>query len=634
MTHWLGLLFGIYLTSSLICEVVGMAPKRGGIRKRLQAAEPAEPAEPAEQAEPAEPAEPAASSSSREPRGGLRRRLEKSAGASSQETGDKSLYKTLKKNWALGKISSPLVQEIAEGAEKAGATGLSKTASAGSSGRNPQHLQRALISVFGKPVGAPDFEWFTIPLKSGRLAHPFLLPHLWFASLFAFCPNLFRNAVTGISGSARAFWTLFSETDFVKKHPCLPRPEWDRIIPVGFHGDGGSFSRHDGMYVFTWNSLLGSGTTVSKRFLMTVVKTSEIIAETFPAVLAILAWSFNVLLTGIYPEIGPMGEALVGGGAWLAQGLKGCLNQIRGDWEFQCSINNLPKWSHAENMCWMCKAAAHGLLTFTNFCATAPWRPTRRTHESYVRELRRLGKQLPVLFQIVVGLRLECIMIDVMHTVDQGVASHVFGNVFWLCVSQHCFGGTSLETNIERLNKEINKFYKSFPAISKIQGKLSSERLRSASGYPKLKSKAAATRYLAPFVLQLARKYLSPTVIAVCELLTRFYDLINEESMFLSAAAKHEIPKLGLAFSELYSQLATESFAAGELFWKVTPKHHLFQHLCEWQAISYGNPRFYWVYADEDLVGKLIECARSCHPKTMAFTAMFKWLLLSFDDDL
>ena len=61
------------------------------------------------------------------------------------------------------------------------------------------------------------------------------------------------------------------------------------------------------------------------------------------------------------------------------------------------------------------------------------------------------------------------------------------------------------------------------------------------------------------------------------------------------------------------------------------PKAHLFQHLCEWQAVELGNPKFYWVYADEDLVGHMIEVGRSCHPTTVATTALFEWLLLAFD---
>ena len=69
----------------------------------------------------------------------------------------------------------------------------------------------------------------------------------------------------------------------------------------------------------------------------------------------------------------------------------------------------------------------------------------------------------------------------------------------------------------------------------------------------------------------------------------------------------------------------------GVRLYKMSPLVHLCLHLCEWQAVELGNTRFYWVYADEDLVGLLIEVGRSCHPATVAVTALIKWLLLAFE---
>ena len=41
---------------------------------------------------------------------------------------------------------------------------------------------------------------------------------------------------------------------------------------------------------------------------------------------------------------------------------------------------------------------------------------------------------------------------------------------------------------------------------------------------------------------------------------------------------------------------------------------------------TYGSPSAYWTYADEDLVGKMIEVAETCHPRTLAETALLKWM--------
>ena len=166
---------------------------------------------------------------------------------------------------------------------------------------------------------------------------------------------------------------------------------------------------------------------------------------------------------------------------------------------------------------------------------------------------------------------------------------------------------------------------------SKLQGGLTVERVRTSGGWPKLRAKAAATRHLANFALELVREFgraEDRKVLAVCQLLCRFYDILNAEPMFVS----DEILELGRRFGALYLALSREAAEAREKMWKATPKHHLFVHLCEWQSVESGNPRFYWAYADEDLVRLLVNVAKTCHPATMAPSALFKWTHVYFGD--
>ena len=123
------------------------------------------------------------------------------------------------------------------------------------------------------------------------------------------------------------------------------------------------------------------------------------------------------------------------------------------------------------------------------------------------------------------------------------------------------------------------------------------------------------------------------TMLAVCQLLVRFYEILDGESMFLREAVKQEIKTLGFRMGVLYSNLAAMSVAAHEKKWNISPKLHIFVHLCEWQACEFGNPRYYWTYPDEDLVGLLIDIAETCHLKTLAVSALCKWLHLAFDND-
>ena len=541
------------------------------------------------------------------------------------------LMESLKRDWAKGALSAKQVQEYAHGAHQQGAVGMEAPAKAGSWGKHGQNCHRSLMTLFGQPAGAPEITWVEVPTKKGNVLHPFMLPHMWFSSLYSHQPGTFKDKMQGPEGACNAYWTMSAATPFVQQHPVLEPSLFGKTVPVGLYGDAGSINKQESLYVFTWNSLLGTGPTMSKRYLTTCIKKTDVVDGTFDEIFRVLAWSYNVMLTGISPETDWMHRKIEGGGKYLAGGLRACLAQVRGDWEFYCSIFRFPKWNEAANMCWMCDASANGPLAFANCSADAPWRATRRTHESYVLKLAADGLPLPSLFQHVIGLRLENIMIYIIHALDLGFAAHLVGNVFQLCLAKKVWSPGNREDNLAGLNKELDQWYKDEKIQSKIKGKLTQERIKTSGSWPKLKAKGAATRHAVPFALTLAHKHCDRRVVALCQLLCEFYQIIDAQGIFLDDEAKARLPVLGRQMCSLYALLATDALNAGKKCWKMTPKVHLVQHLLEWQAPSVGNPRFYWTYADEDLVGSMIEVAESCHSSTMAVTCMVKWLVFAFE---
>ena len=99
---------------------------------------------------------------------------------------------------------------------------------------------------------------------------------------------------------------------------------------------------------------------------------------------------------------------------------------------------------------------------------------------------------------------------------------------------------------------------------------------------------------------------------------------------FFSPAVRDEFASCGNNLIKLYSLLSAEAYASQERLWKFSPKHHLVEHMCLHCAQNFGNPRFYWTYSDEDLVGLCVEVAKSCHVRTFATVSLVKWLLLTF----
>ena len=146
---------------------------------------------------------------------------------------------------------------------------------------------------------------------------------------------------------------------------------------------------------------------------------------------------------------------------------------------------------------WICKASSvNDALRYTACGPEAGWRWTRRTHESYLEELEADGRQPPILFAKVRGLRLDCVVIDVHHTVDLGVSAHIVGNVFWECVLAHVWGHTTQAANVKMLHDEVAAWYKACKVKHRLQGVLTVERIRTSGDWPKIKAKAAATSIL------------------------------------------------------------------------------------------------------------------------------------------
>jgi hypothetical protein len=301
------------MRSLVIFVLLGIVGRSGsvGIKRRLAQASDA----------PTDVATAIASSSEVPRRGGVRRRLAAEEPEVVAESGPLNAY--LKTQWAGGHLNTRQVQEIAYRATQQGASGAERLGAMGCEGAHSQNLFRAFKTLLGTPRGAPDFYWAEIPLKSGpKIPHPFLLLHQFFANFFRDCRRQWVQAVGGPVGAARQFWKSVAGLDFVTKHPSLPQSLWGQSIPLGLHGDGGAFSKQDNLYVISWNSLLGCGSTIEKRFVCTVVRKSDMTAATLDAIFEVLSWSFNVLLSGSSPSLDYLGRPLSGGGAVLADGYR------------------------------------------------------------------------------------------------------------------------------------------------------------------------------------------------------------------------------------------------------------------------------------------------------------------------
>ena len=95
------------------------------------------------------------------------------------------------------------------------------------------------------------------------------------------------------------------------------------------------------------------------------------------------------------------------------------------------------------------------------------------------------------------------------------------------------------------------------------------------------------------------------------------------------------LPHHGQSVARAYELLSSLYFHMRVKMWKMMPKVHLFEHLTE-HMVAYWktNPKTFWTYQDEDLVGEVITAAHQTHPTTMCYVLLYKWLLQKFDKDV
>ena len=465
---------------------------------------------------------------------------------------------------------------------------------------NPKNMARALVSALGMPDGAPEIDWFDIPLKGGDKPVPFLLPHKFFKALYESNRKHFVKAIRGPKGAPAQFWRSMRDSPFLLNRPELGATDYPWTIPLGMHGDGGAFNKQDQLYVISWNSLFAEGPTLSQRFLLTVVREREMTSETLDAVFEVMSWSLNVLMRGQETRnrwdlpLRDVGRPLCGG--W-----KGALCQVRGDWAFSVKVFHFPNWNTAGRMCYLCRASSVDPdLPWTDCRQCAGWRGTVFSDETWRAYMYANGFAIPCLLLLVIGLRLECGTVDPLHAVDQGFASHILGDVLWYsAVMKRCFGGITQDAAVSILGTKIKEWYEEVKCESKIQGDLTVKCIRAtAATFPKLLAKAAQTRHLARYVLKLVREQADDpdwdqTILCVVKLLVRFYELLQENSQFLSDGAKAEMAEIGQSLAEQYSILAKWSFDWGSKLFKMSPKLHMWEHLTEFQVAVLMNPRFF-----------------------------------------
>lgn len=199
-------------------------------------------------------------------------------------------------------------------------------------------------------------------------------------------------------------------------------------------------------------------------------------------------------------------------------------------------------------------------------------------------------------------------MIDWLHCMDLGVGADFAGNLLFHVLP--LFPGSSMKQQRKALHRHLQAFYRDNPGWPNKLTTLTPLMIRkkNAKGKltsPKLRASAGELRSLIPWLLQLAQRTLDPgkpldyMILAATQHLTSMYSCLSRDHYCPADLATH-CRKFMLLYVEL------EKHAAPGL-WKMKPKFHMAQELCEFDLV---NPSLTWVYRDEDYGGSLSKASK------------------------
>jgi len=275
-------------------------------------------------------------------------------------------------------------------------------------------------------------------------------------------------------------------------------------------------------------------------------------------------------------------------------GLRAFLFEFRGDWSFFKSVFSFPGWRENGGCCWRCPAQPEDIRKASS---SAAWRRSRYDHFGLLAYLRGYRGHVSPLFAVPFLMAI-CFKIDWLHCCDLGVAADFLGNVLYAVLQR--MPGSSIIQQCSALFLEILAWYKANNVQDRFQNITHLMIRKAANKPPKLRGKAAEIRGLVPFALYASEKWLddgsleSQAITIAAQSLVVCYANLNPDE-FQPARIREACRTFCLQYSALEQFHGEDS-----CLWRIKPKFHLFQEICE---MSRNCPSGSWTYRDEDFGG-------------------------------
>ena len=478
-----------------------------------------------------------------------------------------------------------------------------------------------------------------------NLLHGALLPHEFFASIYAGAPDLFKHLFLGEDGALEDFWARSQDTEWFRRHPVVQAvPDPRHRVPIGIHGDDVGVYWQDKVVVMTWGSVAVEILSVDTRILFSCIRCGDLIPEVSLAEIhKVLVWSFAALAAGRWPEQDHNGVPFTAThhpARWrraahvLAGPYVGAWSEARGDWKYLMESLCLAAYWACNECCHLCRAHKKvKRLLYTQFTRTAYVRSTAYTNEQFTGWHRRrcVLQQIP-------GFDIWRCWIDAMHTIDLGILQEAIPSALCeLCKDDAIWHGGCLRLRMYRAWTDYRDWCKANDQES-IAPRFETQRIRpSPYDYPEFSQKSAKAISCRGLQYWLAEVCVAHAAHDPTDTNLRMAGLFQGLAGFdLTCRKARRFPTPSQAESMadhvesalvFYNALASAAADAGEHLWKVLPKHHMLTHLAYDQA-PWANPRWVHCYGDEDMVGRVKKLVNVCHGSTCARKALSRYLII------
>lgn len=494
-----------------------------------------------------------------------------------------------------------------------------------------QNMHKALLNFANKACLLPRAFMPSITFKSpyNKLVQMMLLPHLVFSQIYHCYKSAWDTIICPSQDQLKTFWKL------QKKHPAYPghpvlggNPQFaTKMVPLALHGDGTPvlgigkvWSRQ--LTTWSWNSLLGMGSTKSMQMQVWSCFDETMASTTLAEFWQILAWSFKWLQLGVFPDADHLGNKYAANtqdgqkaGQYLAGGYCGVLWSLVGDLEYLTQILKLPHYSSKSGPCSLCKCTGDSSAMSWKDCRlTAPWVQAQwKPHEWHMWE----GKSSCPLFQQLPGLSAVAVCYDFMHCKYLGTDMVFLASCLWLLCYKILPDASPL-ANLQACWTKISAVYKEEKISDRYRGMSKLSIFERKKGGPKLKGRASQVASLAVPMFHLwvenmdAANPLHKKIKTWLKMnmLTEKILKENAEVLALGPEASSKFKTMSFAMAQLHRDLAQSFLDEQVTLFSDIPKIHTWLHSV--LASDVLSPRLSWCFRQEDYMSVQRTLARSC----------------------